>query len=333
MRPRPTWAARPRVPEGSASGRLSERPRWALQSALVLRVAAAGGRHRLSLAPLSAEDRPRATTAQEDTPPGPGDTWNERRRLARLSAGSQEAEGVLPSPQVPGHPGWLSGGGRKLPHLSCPGAQHWLCSRHRGAAVTPQTPAAHSKLCRAQSLLTPQGPTTGAASAPLQGRGPGRPVSAEALTKGSLLCGDTGMVPGVAEGGAVQAAAGTAPGRPQRPAHRREPSLPASRGTAGGARCCRSAGTATRAGPFWAWLATRWSSREERGAERDGRRNYPGSSRLWEPVRGAPRGQPGPPSTRQVSTGRVSRGSREACWDRKHAGAKPTQKPQWALAP
>lgn len=149
---------------------------------------------------------------------------------------------MLPSPQVPGHPGWLSGGGRKLPHLSCPGAQYWLCSRHRGAAVTPQTPAAHRKLCGARSLLTSQGPTKGAASAPLQGRGPGRPVSAEALTEGSLLCGDTGVGPGVAEGAAVHAAAGTAPGRPQRPAHRREPSLPASRGTAGGARCCRSAG-------------------------------------------------------------------------------------------
>ena len=37
--------------------------------ALVLPVAAAGDRHRLSPSPLSAEDRPRAMTAQEDISP------------------------------------------------------------------------------------------------------------------------------------------------------------------------------------------------------------------------------------------------------------------------
>ena len=55
--------------------------------------------------------RPRRTL-----PRGLEDTQNERRRaaarrgLAHLSVGSQEAEGVLPSPQVPGHPGRLSRG-------------------------------------------------------------------------------------------------------------------------------------------------------------------------------------------------------------------------------
>lgn len=122
-----------------------------------------------------------------------------------------------------------------------------LFPSQRGCCHTSD-PSGSQEALQGAVPLTPQGPTKGAASAPLQGRGPGRPVSAEALTEGSLLCGDTGVVPGAAEGGAVQAAAGTAPGRPQRPAHRREPSLPASRGTAGGARCCRSAGTATRAG-------------------------------------------------------------------------------------
>lgn len=103
----------------------------------------------------------------------PGARGHLEREAAPRSAvcRSQEAEGVLPSPQVPGHPGWLSGGGRKLPHLSCPGAQHWLCSRHRGAAVTPQTPAAHRKLCRAQSRSHHRDPPKGQLRLPSKAEG------------------------------------------------------------------------------------------------------------------------------------------------------------------
>ena len=137
----------------------------------------------------------------------------------------------------------------------------------------------------------------------------------------------------MAEGGRVHAAVGTSPGRTQRPTHRREPSLPASRGTAGGARHCRSTGWRRGRGlSGHCWPPSGEAEKNETLNGMEGELHW--VQQVLGICEGGAVGTAGPPQdTRQVSTGRVARGSCEVCWDRKRAGAKPAQKPQWTLAP
>lgn len=203
------------------------------------------------------EDRPGPPWPRGGPPRGPG-TPGARRRLARLSAGSQEAEGVLPSPG-PWSPRVAERGGRSCPS-GCPGACTGSVPVTEGllSHLRPHS-GSQEALLQAQSAHT-TGTHQRGPSAPLQGRGPGRPVSAEALTEGSLLCGDTERGARAAEGGTVQAASGHRPGRPQRPAHRREPSLPASEGRLEGP-VLQERGDSDGAGALLGMAGHRWSSR------------------------------------------------------------------------
>lgn len=110
---------------------------------------------RLPRALLSAGGQaPGPPRPRRDTPPGPGDTWNERRRR-RLSAGSSGGRRGARLPQVPGHPGWLERGRPQLPHLSCLGAPALaLFPSQRGCCSHLRPQRAHRKLCRA-SPATP----------------------------------------------------------------------------------------------------------------------------------------------------------------------------------
>lgn len=146
---------------------------------------------------------------------------------------------MFPSPQSPGTRVAEPGEAASCPVLSCmepstcpvpvtEGLLPYLRPQWLTGSSAGRGPCSHHT-----------GPTKEAASAPLQGRGPGRPVSAEAWSRAGCCVGrtvwslwDASVRLGVAAGGRGARCSRHLPRPAPETTHRREPSLPASRGTA-----------------------------------------------------------------------------------------------------